>query len=72
MLRLTLGAHQAALPLLNLPEGENKMEKLVDQDKDGKIAYQLPSEAKQTQLGVAKFNSLPTTNRVGGEKQGQP
>lgn len=42
--KVNLGcAHQAALPLFNLPEGENKMEKLVDQDKDGKIAYQLPS-----------------------------
>ena len=46
-------AHPAALslPLLNRIGEENRMEKLVGRDKDREIAYQLPSRAKQTQLG---------------------
>ena len=46
-------AHPAALsvPLLNRTRGENKMKKLVGRDKGREIAYQLPSQAKQTQLG---------------------
>lgn len=38
-------AHPAAfsLPLLNTTRGENKMEKLVEQDKDRKITYRLLS-----------------------------
>jgi len=38
-------AHPAALPLplLNRLEGKNNMKKLVSQDKDMEITYQLPS-----------------------------
>jgi len=45
-------AHPAALslPLLNRTGEENKMEKLVGQDKDRKTAYQLSSQTKRTQL----------------------
>ena len=39
-----------SLPLLNRTGGENKMEKLVHQDKDRQIADQLLSQAKQTWL----------------------
>jgi len=31
--------------------GEYKIKKLLGQDKDREISYQLPSQAKQTQLG---------------------
>jgi len=43
-------AHPAALalPLLSRTGGENKMQKLVRQDKDGEITQELPPWAKQT------------------------
>lgn len=46
-------AHSAALSLLlllllNRTGGENKIEKLVGQDKEGDTTYQSPSWAKQT------------------------
>lgn len=46
-------AHLATLsfPLLNRIRDENTMERLVGQDKGRVIAYQLPLQAKQIQLG---------------------
>ena len=54
--RLT-GAHQAALslPLLNSTGWENSDQKLVGQDKDTEITYQLPSQVKLTQDGEISF-----------------
>lgn len=43
--------------------GENKMKKLVGQDKVREIAYQLLSQAKWAPLG--ENNLLPIKNRVG-------
>lgn len=40
-----------SLPLLDWTGGENKAIKLASQDKDGEIAYQLPSQAKEACLG---------------------
>lgn len=37
-----------ALPLLNMAAGENKMVKLMDQEKERVITHRLPSWAKQT------------------------
>lgn len=47
-LRWLPDAHPAALPLLNETGAENAMEKLVVQDKDWEITYQLSSRAKET------------------------
>ena len=51
-------------PLLNRIGEENKMEKLIAQDTDREITYQLPSCAKQCQL-------LPIKTDLDSEKQNQ-
>ena len=59
------GAHQGALslPLFNRTEGKKNVEKLMDQDKDRDITYQLPSWAKQ--LNSENINLLPINSRWG-------
>ena len=53
-----------SLPLLHRIGGENKMEKLIGQDKDRAITYQLPSWTEQCQL-------LPIKTDLDSEKQNQ-
>lgn len=43
-----------SLPLFNRADGQNKMEKFEEQDKDGEIAYHLQPRAKQNKLGREK------------------
>lgn len=47
------GTHAAtvSLPLLDRTEGENRIKKVVCQDKEMEITYQLPSLTEQTQHG---------------------
>jgi len=47
-----------SLPLINKTEEENKIKKLLGQDIDRKVSYQLPSQAKQSQLGENKFIAI--------------
>lgn len=51
-------AHPAVLSLsfLNRKEWENKMQKLVELDKDREANYQFPSRTKETSLGENEFN----------------
>lgn len=53
--------HPAALRT----EGENKIEKLMGQDKDREISYWLIPWVKQARLGEDLFNLWPIKNRVG-------
>lgn len=48
-----------SLCLLSRTGGENEIKKLMEQDKDKEIMYQLLSRANQTQLGENYFNLLP-------------
>lgn len=66
---LTLASSQTSTQLLShSPVLANRMRKLMDQEKGSEIAYQLPSQAKQTQLGENEFNIVPVRTDLGGEK----
>jgi len=47
-----------SLPLLSWIVERKQTEKLAGQDKDKELTHQLPSCAKQTQLGENSFNLL--------------
>jgi len=58
-------AHSLFLkPLLNKAGGENKVKRLMGQDKDREIKYQVPSPAKQTQPGEDACQLLTLKNKI--------
>lgn len=63
------GCQTPTQPLSHSPSeqdgGENKIIKLVSRNKDKEITLQLPSWAKQSQLGEDELNVSLTKNRIG-------